>query len=190
MNLFPAIDLVGGKAVRLIRGDYQQMTVYSDDPVAVAKGFRDAGASWLHVVDLEGARDGDTPNLETVKALIRESGLAVEVGGGIRSMETVKTYIDAGAARVIIGTAALLLSVLLSGILTHRISGLLLAIREVREGSYSHRTEIRGRDEIAQIGQEFNSLTDRLQTTENARRRFVSDASHELKTPLAVGRKI
>ena len=106
MNLFPAIDLVGGKAVRLIRGDYQQMTVYSDDPVAVAKGFRDSGASWLHVVDLEGARDGDTPNLETVKALIRESGLAVEVGGGIRSMETVKTYIDAGVARVIIGTAA------------------------------------------------------------------------------------
>lgn len=106
MNLFPAIDLVGGKAVRLIRGDYQQMTVYSDDPVAVAKEFCAAGASYLHVVDLEGARDGNTPNLETVKALIRESGLAVEVGGGIRSMETVKTYIDAGAARVIIGTAA------------------------------------------------------------------------------------
>ncbi|MBE6601267.1 MAG: 1-(5-phosphoribosyl)-5-[(5-phosphoribosylamino)methylideneamino]imidazole-4-carboxamide isomerase [Ruminococcaceae bacterium] len=106
MNLFPAIDLVDGKAVRLIRGDYHQMTVYSDDPVSVAKGFAACGAKYLHVVDLEGARDGNTPNLEVVKRLIRESGLAVEVGGGIRSMDTVKAYIDAGAFRVIIGTAA------------------------------------------------------------------------------------
>jgi len=106
MNLFPAIDLVGGKAVRLIRGDYNQMTVYSDDPVGVAKGFAACGAEYLHVVDLEGARDGNTPNLATVKRLIAESGLKVEIGGGIRSMETVKTYMDAGAYRVIIGTAA------------------------------------------------------------------------------------
>lgn len=106
MNLFPAIDLIGGKAVRLIRGDYNQMTVYSDDPVGVAKGFAACGAEYLHVVDLEGARDGNTPNLDTVKRLIAESGLKVEIGGGIRSMETIKTYIDAGAYRVIIGTAA------------------------------------------------------------------------------------
>ena len=106
MNLFPAIDLIGGKAVRLTRGDYNQMTVYSKDPVGVAKRFAAAGARDLHVVDLEGARDGTTPNLETVKRLICESGLCVEIGGGIRSMETVKTYIEAGAARVIIGTAA------------------------------------------------------------------------------------
>lgn len=106
MNLFPAIDLVGGKAVRLIRGDYNQMTVYSDDPVGVAKGFAACGAEYLHVVDLEGARDGNTPNLDVVKRLIAESGLKVEIGGGIRSMETVKAYIDAGAYRVIIGTAA------------------------------------------------------------------------------------
>ena len=97
---------MGGKAVRLIRGDYNQMTVYSDDPVGVAKGFAACGAEYLHVVDLEGARDGNTPNLEVVKRLIAESGLKVEIGGGIRSMETVKTYIDAGAFRVIIGTAA------------------------------------------------------------------------------------
>ena len=84
-----------------------------------------------------------------------------------------------------IGAAVLVLSGILSAALTKKISQLLTAIRQVREGAYSHRTEIRGRDEIAQIGQEFNSLTDRLQTTENARRRFVSDASHELKTPLA-----
>lgn len=106
MKLFPAIDLIGGKAVRLVRGDYNQMTVYSDRPVDVARGFAKCGAGHLHVVDLEGARDGNTPNLSTVKALIEESGLFVEIGGGIRSMETVKTYIDAGASRVIIGTAA------------------------------------------------------------------------------------
>lgn len=106
MNIFPAIDLIDGKAVRLVRGDYNQMTVYSNDPVSVAKSFAACGVKYLHVVDLEGARDGSTPNIETVKALIRESGLLVEIGGGIRSMETVKKYVDAGAFRVIIGTAA------------------------------------------------------------------------------------
>ena len=106
MHIFPAIDLIGGKAVRLIRGDYAQMTVYSDNPVEVAKSFSAAGAKYLHAVDLEGARDGNTPNLATVQKLIEQSGLLVEIGGGIRSMETVKTYMDAGAFRVIIGTAA------------------------------------------------------------------------------------
>lgn len=106
MNIFPAIDLIDGKAVRLVRGDYAQMTVYSNNPVSVARSFAACGAKYLHVVDLEGARDGSTPNIETVKALIRESGLLVEIGGGIRSMETVKKYMDAGAYRVIIGTAA------------------------------------------------------------------------------------
>ena len=106
MNIFPAIDLIGGEAVRLIRGDYGQKTVYSKDPVSVAKGFAACGAKYLHVVDLEGARDGTTPNFETVKALIDESGLLVEIGGGIRSMETVQKYVEAGAYRVILGTAA------------------------------------------------------------------------------------
>ena len=106
MNIFPAIDLIGGKAVRLVKGDYAKVTVYSDDPVSVAKGFERAGAKYLHVVDLEGARDGSVANLETIKKIINETSLFVEVGGGIRSMETVKTYIDAGADRVIIGTAA------------------------------------------------------------------------------------
>ncbi|MBQ8214464.1 MAG: 1-(5-phosphoribosyl)-5-[Clostridia bacterium] len=106
MNIFPAIDLIGGQAVRLVRGDYDQMTVYSKDPVSVAKGFASCGAKYLHVVDLEGARDGSTANFETVQALIQNSGLLVEIGGGIRSMETVKKYVDAGAFRVILGTAA------------------------------------------------------------------------------------
>lgn len=106
MNIFPAIDLIDGKAVRLVRGDYNQMTVYHNQPLTVAQNFASCGAKYLHVVDLEGARDGSTANLETVRSLISESGLFVEIGGGIRSMETVKTYMDAGASRVIIGTAA------------------------------------------------------------------------------------
>ena len=107
MILFPAIDLIGGKAVRLTKGDYAQMTVYNDDPVAVAKSFEDAGATHIHVVDLEGARDGTTPNFETVYAIIRNTSLKLEIGGGIRDMQTVEKYLGAGAFRVILGTAAL-----------------------------------------------------------------------------------
>lgn len=106
MHLFPAIDLHGGKAVRLIRGDYAQMTVYNDDPVAQAAIFRAAGAEYLHVVDLEGAKSGETPNFATVCDLIRTSSLRVEIGGGIRDLATVERYLDAGAFRVILGTAA------------------------------------------------------------------------------------
>lgn len=107
MILFPAIDLIGGKVVRLLKGDYAKMTVYSDDPVSVAKSFEAAGAAYLHVVDLEGARDGGTPNFEVVASIIRDTSLRVEIGGGIRDMETVEKYLDAGAFRVILGTAAL-----------------------------------------------------------------------------------
>lgn len=106
MLILPAIDLYGGRAVRLLRGDYAKMTVYSDSPVAVAEDFLAAGAREIHVVDLEGARDGGTPNLDTVRAIAALSGARVEVGGGIRSMEVVRTYLDAGVARVILGTAA------------------------------------------------------------------------------------
>ncbi len=107
MILFPAIDLIGGKAVRLTKGDYAQMTVYNDNPVAVAKSFEDAGATHIHVVDLEGARDGTPPNFETVCAIIRNTSLKLEIGGGIRDMQTVEKYLQAGAFRVILGTAAL-----------------------------------------------------------------------------------
>ena len=106
MLIFPAIDLFQGKAVRLYKGDYAQMTVYSEDPVGVARDFAAAGATCLHLVDLEGAKSGTTPNLETIRAIKASTSLFTEVGGGIRSMQTVKAYLDAGVDRVILGTAA------------------------------------------------------------------------------------
>ena len=107
MIIFPAIDLYDKKAVRLYKGDYNQMTVYSENPLEVAKGFKAAGAEYIHMVDLEGAKDAATPNFDVVAKVASESGLKVEIGGGIRNEETVKKYIDAGVMRVILGTAAL-----------------------------------------------------------------------------------
>ena len=106
MNIFPAIDLFEGKAVRLYKGDYAKMTVYSEHPEEIAKDFAKSGASFIHIVDLEGAKSGTTPNLETIVRIKKESGLFCEVGGGIRSMEVVDRYISAGIDRVILGTAA------------------------------------------------------------------------------------
>ena len=106
MYIFPAIDLYEGKAVRLEKGDYNKMTVYSNNPLDLAYQFADAGAEFLHTVDLEGAKEGTTPNLSVVSELAKKSGLKVQVGGGIRSEEIVKRYLDAGVSRVIIGTAA------------------------------------------------------------------------------------
>ena len=106
MYIYPAIDLYGGKAVRLFKGDYAQMTVYSDDPVSVAKDFAAAGASHIHLVDLEGAKIGKPANLDTIRAIVETTGLFAEVGGGIRDMETVDSYLSIGVSRVILGTAA------------------------------------------------------------------------------------
>lgn len=106
MILLPAIDLYDKKAVRLYKGDYEKMTVYSDDPVQVAREFEAAGATHIHMVDLEGAKNGDTPNIDVVAAVARETSLFVEIGGGIRSMETVEKYFGSGVRRVILGTAA------------------------------------------------------------------------------------
>ena len=106
MYLYPAIDLVQGKAVRLFKGDYAQMTVYSEDPVSVARDFQAAGSRHIHLVDLEGAKSGVPENLTTIRNIIAETDLFVEVGGGIRNMETVETYLTAGVDRVILGTAA------------------------------------------------------------------------------------
>ena len=106
MILFPAIDLFEGKAVRLYKGDYGQMTVYSEHPEEIAADFAACGATHIHLVDLEGARSGETPNLETVLKIRESSGLFCEIGGGIRSMEIVDRYLGAGLDRVILGTAA------------------------------------------------------------------------------------
>ncbi len=106
MKIFPAIDLFDEKAVRLYKGDYREMTVYSENPVEIALDFKKKGAKFIHVVDLEGAKDGTAPNLAIVKKITEESGLFVEVGGGIRSTETLKKYFDCGVSRAILGTAA------------------------------------------------------------------------------------
>ena len=106
MILFPAIDLYEGKAVRLFKGDYGRMTVYSDHPEEIARDFAAKGAAHAHLVDLEGAKNGTTPNLETVLRIKETAGLFCEIGGGIRSMETVGKYLSAGLDRVILGTAA------------------------------------------------------------------------------------
>ena len=106
MKLFPAIDLFDGKAVRLYKGDYAKLTVYADDPTEIALDFWTQGAKCMHVVDLQGAKTGDTPNLETVKRLVESTGAFVEVGGGIRSMQGAERYISLGVDRIILGTAA------------------------------------------------------------------------------------
>ena len=106
MNIFPAIDIIDSKAVRLLKGDYNKKTVYNDEPLNVVKDFKKAGAQYLHLVDLDGAKSGNTDNIDTVKKIVNEGGLFVEVGGGIRNIETVDKYFDIGVNRVIIGTAA------------------------------------------------------------------------------------
>ncbi len=106
MILLPAIDLYDGKAVRLYKGDYNRMTVYDPDPIHTAQNFKEAGAQFMHLVDLEGAKSGNTPNFDTICSLIQESGLEAEVGGGIRTLEVAERYLRAGASRVIFGTAA------------------------------------------------------------------------------------
>ena len=106
MILLPAIDLFEKKAVRLYKGDYANMTVYSENPIEIARDFESKGCAYIHMVDLEGAKDGTTPNLSVVEQVARETSLFVEIGGGIRTMETVERYLDAGVSRVILGTAA------------------------------------------------------------------------------------
>lgn len=107
MIILPAIDLLGRKAVRLLKGDYNQVTVYSDSPLEVAEKFKSLGATHIHMVDLDGAKYGTAPNMDIVAEVAENTGLFIEIGGGIRSMETVKKYIDAGISRVILGTAAI-----------------------------------------------------------------------------------
>lgn len=106
MLIYPAIDLYEGKAVRLLKGDYRQMTVYSENPLEIAQDFEKSGATHIHMVDLEGAKKGTTPNFETVCKIKKNTNLFCEIGGGIRSMEVIDRYVSAGVDRVILGTAA------------------------------------------------------------------------------------
>lgn len=106
MKIYPAIDLRGGRVVRLTQGDYGRMTVYGEDPCAQARQFLAAGAEYLHVVDLDGARDGAPANLETIRAIAAQGGLSIEVGGGIRTQRRIEEYLELGAARCILGTVA------------------------------------------------------------------------------------
>jgi phosphoribosylformimino-5-aminoimidazole carboxamide ribotide isomerase len=106
MQIFPAIDLSGGKVVRLYQGDYEKMTVYGADPCAVARDFMAAGAKYLHVVDLDGAKDGTLANFDSISALAKQGGLYIEVGGGIRTEERIAKYLDLGVGRCILGTIA------------------------------------------------------------------------------------
>lgn len=106
MQIFPAIDLSGGQVVRLYQGDYDKMTVYGTEPCAVAKAFLEAGAKYLHVVDLDGARDGTLANLSPIADIVRQGGLYIEVGGGIRTEERIAQYLELGVNRCILGTVA------------------------------------------------------------------------------------
>ena len=107
MIIYPAIDLYDKKAVRLYKGDYNEMTVYSDNPCEIAEDFYKAGARYMHVVDLEGAKTGETPNIDVIKKLAAIPDMFIEVGGGIRSLEVARRYVEAGVDRIILGTAAL-----------------------------------------------------------------------------------
>lgn len=106
MQIFPAIDLSGGQVVRLYQGDYDQMTVYGTDPCAVAREFMEAGAKYLHVVDLDGARDGTLANFSSIAAIAEQGGLYIEVGGGIRTEARIEQYLNLGVSRCILGTIA------------------------------------------------------------------------------------
>ena len=106
MLILPAIDLYDKKAVRLYKGDYNEMTVYSNNPIEIARKFQECGATYIHMVDLEGAKNGTTPNIDEVRKVVEYTDLKVEIGGGIRDEKTVQKYIDLGVERVILGTAA------------------------------------------------------------------------------------
>ena len=107
MQIWPAIDLLDGKCVRLQQGDYNRETVFADDPTTVARRWKDAGTRYLHLVDLDGAKDGSQVNSDVIQRIVKETGLVCQVGGGVRSQETIQSLLDLGLNRVIVGTRAL-----------------------------------------------------------------------------------
>ena len=136
MILLPAVDIRDGKAVRLVQGDFGKETVYADDPLEAARAFADAGARHLHVVDLDGARDGVPANLHHLERIVSDLPVEVQYGGGLRSLEAVRAALDAGAARIVIGTAALTDSHLLAEAVREFRDRVRVAI-DVREGRVS-----------------------------------------------------
>ena len=155
MKLFPAIDIYGGKAVRLLHGDYAKMTVYSDNPMEIAQDFIACGAQNIHIVDLEGAKTGETPNLDLI-AGIAACGLFAEVGGGIRSEEVAARYLDAGVQRVILGTAAVTDPALLERLVVRYGEKIAVSV-DVRDGYAA----IRGWQERSALT--YDALCERLQ---------------------------
>jgi phosphoribosylformimino-5-aminoimidazole carboxamide ribotide isomerase len=133
MNLYPAIDMLGGKAVRLVKGDFDARKVYDEDPLSAASGWVQAGARFLHVVDLDGARDGAPVNLDHLRRIAGELGVPVQFGGGLRSLQAVSDAIDAGAERVILGTAAFTHPTLLDQVLAEWPGRVLVSV-DVRGG--------------------------------------------------------
>jgi len=134
--IYPAIDLLGGRCVRLRQGDYNQVTVYHDDPVAMARSFRDAGASWIHVVDLDAARSGVPAHVDLIRAISRETGLMVQTGGGIRTLEHLETLLENGITRAVLGTAAVKNRPLVEEILKHYPDRVAIGI-DARDGEVS-----------------------------------------------------
>ncbi|MBR5301260.1 MAG: 1-(5-phosphoribosyl)-5-[Clostridia bacterium] len=157
MKLFPAIDIYGGRAVRLLHGDYAKMTIYNENPLAVADDFLACGAQNIHIVDLEGAKTGETPNLALISR-IAACGLFAEVGGGIRSEAVAGRYLDAGVGRVILGTAAVTDPVLLEKLVA-RFGGKIAVSVDVKDGYAA----IRGWQEASSLS--CDALCQRLQDT-------------------------
>ena len=155
MILLPAVDIRDGRAVRLRQGHFDQETVYADDPLEAARSFVDAGARFLHVVDLDGAREGEPVNLEHVERITGELGVPVELGGGLRSIASIRRALAAGAARVVLGTAAFTDPDLLSEALSAFTSRILVGV-DVRGGrvsvsGWTRETEMRGEDAVRRM---------------------------------------
>lgn len=133
MTIYPAIDLRGGKCVRLIEGDFERETVFGDDPADAARRWFEAGAAWLHVVDLDGARSGEFANLDAISAILAAVECPVQVGGGVRSLEAADRLFETGVARVIVGTSVVVAPTLIDE-LADRFSGKIIAGLDARDG--------------------------------------------------------
>ena len=186
MKIFPAIDLYDGNAVRLLRGRYEDMTVYSDDPPQIGKDFAAAGAEYIHIVDLEGARDGITPNFETVCRIKQASGCFCEIGGGIRSVDVIARYMNAGIDRVILGTAAVTDSAFLERAV-HAYKDKIAVGIDLKDGylaikGWTEKTQITARDFCAQM-QDLGVRT--IIVTDISRDGAMRGTNHELYKELS-----